>query len=317
MISVEKLVKNFGSRRAVDKVSFTVAGGEVLGFLGPNGAGKTTTMRMITGFLLPDSGTVTVDGHDVVRDPVSVKSKVGYLPEGAPSYPDMTVLDFLNFVADVRGLSGAQRTAAIDRSLDACHLGKVTRQIIGTLSKGFRQRVGFAQAILHDPPVLILDEPTDGLDPNQKHEVRNLIRNLAANKVVVLSTHILEEVEAVCTRAIILSDGKLVADDKPSNLVTKAIRHGLVTMRVKGDKLDGTLDALRKLDGIEQVEVLESSKSDPKDQPRSWTIYPTVGRNIRPELAKFVRDQGLEVHELTYERGRLDDVFRQITQSES
>jgi len=164
---------------------------------------------------------------------------------------------------------------------------------------------------------LILDEPTDGLDPNQKHEVRNLIRNLAANKVVVLSTHILEEVEAVCTRAIILSDGKLVADDKPSNLVTKAIRHGLVTMRVKGDKLDGTLDALRKLDGIEQVEVLESSKSDPKDQPRSWTIYPTVGRNIRPELAKFVRDQGLEVHELTYERGRLDDVFRQITQSES
>ncbi|HYG86715.1 MAG TPA: ABC transporter ATP-binding protein [Azospirillum sp.] len=216
MIRIENLIKRFGAFAAVDGVSFAVERGTVLGFLGPNGAGKSTTMKMITGFLAPTGGTVRVCGFDAQTDPLEAKRRIGYLPEGAPTYPDMTPLGLLNFVAGVRGLSGRTRAEAIDRAVARADLGAVLNQPIDTLSKGYKRRVGLAQAILHDPEVLILDEPTDGLDPNQKHEVRGLIRAMAADKAIVISTHILEEVEAVCTRALIIGRGKVLAEGAPT-----------------------------------------------------------------------------------------------------
>jgi ABC-2 type transport system ATP-binding protein len=222
MIDVNALVKTYGSKRAVDGVSFSVRRGEILGFLGPNGAGKSTTMKMITGFIRPDSGTASVDGVDVLKDPVAVKRKLGYLPENAPAYPEMTVVEFLGFIAEIRGFRDrAARRTCVDRAVALTQLGSVRNQTIETLSKGYKQRVGFAQALLHDPPVLILDEPTDGLDPNQKNEVRLLIKNMAVEKAVILSTHILEEVEAICNRVIIISRGRLVADESPAKLLAR------------------------------------------------------------------------------------------------
>jgi ABC-2 type transport system ATP-binding protein len=219
MIEVKGLVKTYGTKRAVDGVSFSVRRGDILGFLGPNGAGKSTTMKMITGFLSPDAGTALVDGVDVSVDPVTVKGKIGYLPESSPGYSEMTVEEFLGFIAEVRGFrTKVERQARIDRAITLTHLGPVRTQTIETLSKGFKQRVGFAQALLHDPPVLVLDEPTDGLDPNQKIEVRALIKSMAVDKTIVLSTHILEEVEAICTRVIIISNGKVVVDESPAQL---------------------------------------------------------------------------------------------------
>ena len=219
MIEVTGLVKTYGSKRAVDGVTFTVKRGDILGFLGPNGAGKSTTMKMITGFLRPDAGIATVDGIDVAKDPVAVKQKLGYLPESAPAYPEMTVEEFLGFIADVRGFRGkAANRAQVDRAITLTHLAPVRRQTIETLSKGFKQRVGFAQALLHDPGVLVLDEPTDGLYPNQKNEVRSLIKNMSVEKAVILSTHILEEVDAICNRVIIISRGRVVADETPAAL---------------------------------------------------------------------------------------------------
>ncbi|HZZ19928.1 MAG TPA: ATP-binding cassette domain-containing protein [Opitutaceae bacterium] len=222
MIDVKGLVKTYGSKRAVDGVSFSVKRGEILGFLGPNGAGKSTTMKMITGFIRPDSGTASVDGIDVLKDPVAVKRKLGYLPESAPAYPEMTVVEFLGFIAEIRGFREPKvLRAQVERAVALTQLTSVGHQTIETLSKGYKQRVGFAQALLHDPPVLILDEPTDGLDPNQKNEVRTLIRSMAVEKAVILSTHILEEVEAICTRVVIISEGKIVADETPAALLAR------------------------------------------------------------------------------------------------
>ena len=219
MIEVKGLVKTYGAKRAVDGITFTVKRGDILGFLGPNGAGKSTTMKMITGFLSPDSGTATVDGVNVVDDPVAVKRKLGYLPESAPAYPEMTVEEFLGFIAEVRGFRTADaKQAQVDRAIQLTHLNPVRKQSIETLSKGFKQRVGFAQALLHDPAVLVLDEPTDGLDPNQKNEVRSLIKSMSVEKAVILSTHILEEVDAICNRVIIISQGRVVADETPAQL---------------------------------------------------------------------------------------------------
>ena len=216
MIEVKGLVKTYGNKRAVDGVSFKVNPGDILGFLGPNGAGKSTTMKMITGFIRPDAGTATVAGIDVAQDPVAVKAKIGYLPESAPAYGEMTVVEFLRFIAEVRGFRAKpEREERVERAIARTHLDPVRRQTIETLSKGYKQRVGFAQALLHEPPCLVLDEPTDGLDPNQKNEVRALIQTMAQDRAVILSTHILEEVEAICTRIILISQGKVVVDETP------------------------------------------------------------------------------------------------------
>jgi len=222
MIKVENLSKSFGQKRAVDAVSFEVGKGEVLGFLGPNGAGKSTTMRMITGFIPPSAGRVSVCGLDVLEHPIEVKRRIGYLPEAAPSYTDMSVLSFLKFAAAMRGLRGEGRRTAIRRVVELCHLEGVLGQTIDTLSKGFRHRTCLAQALIHDPEVLILDEPTDGLDPNQKHEVRTLIRRMGESKAIIFSTHILEEVEAACTRAIIIDRGRIVANGTPQELKARS-----------------------------------------------------------------------------------------------
>ncbi len=222
MIKTERLTKRYDTLTAVDDVSFEARPGEVLGFLGPNGAGKTTTMRMIAGFIAPSAGSASICGHDIEREPLAAKALLGYLPEGAPSYGEMSVRGFLEFIADLRGLAGATRRNRLEQVSGRLALEAVASQTIDTLSKGFRRRVGIAQAILHDPPVLILDEPTDGLDPNQKQAVRNLIRGMSAQKAIVISTHILEEVDAVCTRAIIIDKGRIVADGTPAELLAKA-----------------------------------------------------------------------------------------------
>jgi ABC-2 type transport system ATP-binding protein len=222
MIKTQNLTKNYDGLLAVDNLSFTVEPGEVLGFLGPNGAGKSTTMRMLAGFITPTSGTGSICGHDIATDSLAAKSALGYLPEGAPHYGEMTVGSFLDFIADLRRLEGAHRRSRLDYVIGRLQLEPVIAQTIETLSKGFRRRVGLAQAIVHDPKVLILDEPTDGLDPLQKHEVRTLIGEIAREKTIVISTHILEEVDAVCTRAIIIAHGKLVADDTPAGLKGRA-----------------------------------------------------------------------------------------------
>jgi ABC-2 type transport system ATP-binding protein len=218
MIQVKNLRKEFGSKVAVDDVSFKVEKGEVLGFLGPNGAGKSTTMRMVTGYFQPTSGSVSLGGIDMLDEPEKAKQILGYLPENAPLYSDMTVASFLGFCAELRGIHGAARTKAIDRVLDLCFLDKVRNQSVDTLSKGYRHRTCFAQSIIHDPEVLILDEPTDGLDPNQKHEVRGMIKRMGQNKAIIFSTHILEEVDAACSRAMIIDRGKVVADGTPEQL---------------------------------------------------------------------------------------------------
>jgi len=222
MIQVKNLIKTFGTKVAVEDVSFSVEKGEVLGFLGPNGAGKSTTMRMVTGYFRPTSGSVQLCGIDMLEEPELAKQRLGYLPENAPLYSDMTVASFLGFCAELRGMHGAQRTQAIDRVLDLCFLDSVRNQSVDTLSKGYRHRTCFAQSIIHDPDVLILDEPTDGLDPNQKHEVRKLIADMRAEKAIVISTHILEEVDAVCTRAIVIANGRIVADATPKELEQRA-----------------------------------------------------------------------------------------------
>ena len=222
LIEVKSLDKKFGAIHAVRNLSFSVKKGEVLGFLGPNGAGKSTTMKMITGFLEPTSGTVTVCGHDVLEDPIAVKEKIGYLPEGAPSYGEMTVKGFLDFIADIRGMKGQDKQNSVNAIIKKINLETVRNQTIDTLSKGFKRRVGVAQALMHDPEVLIMDEPTDGLDPNQKHEVRTLIKEMAAHKAIIISTHIMEEVDAICTRAIIIASGQLLFDGTPKELLAKS-----------------------------------------------------------------------------------------------
>src|SRR6202522_218141 len=260
MIATNNLSKRYGDKLAVDDLTFNVAPGEVLGFLGANGAGKSTTMRMIAGFIAPTAGRVSVCGHDIEQAPVAAKSCMGYLPEGAPSYGEMTVAEFLDFVADVRGLSGERRRRRREIVIDRLGLAPVISQVIETLSKGFRRRVGLAQALIHDPQVLILDEPPDGLDPNQKHEVRRLINELSKDKLVIVSTHILEEVHEVCTRAIIIANGRIVADETPTALEARSRYHHAVSLRFeKAEQLDA---ARRELAALADVADLEADERE-------------------------------------------------------
>jgi ABC-2 type transport system ATP-binding protein len=306
MIRTEHLTKHYHSLVAAEDVSFQVQPGEVLGFLGPNGAGKTTTMRMLAGFVTPTSGRASICGHDVETEPLAAKAALGYLPEGAPSYGEMTVRRFLDFIADLRALEGQRRAARLAHVIEHLQLGSVLEQTIDTLSKGFRRRVGLAQAIVHDPPVLILDEPTDGLDPNQKHEVRTLINDMARDKIIVISTHILEEVDAVCTRAIIISHGRIVADDSPAGLAARSRYHNAVSMQLEqAAQLAEARAAVAALPAVAQVEVSE--------RDARLTALPRSGVPILPALSELAARTGLKLKELHLESGRLDEVFRTIT----
>nr|VFJ77261.1 MAG: ABC-2 type transport system ATP-binding protein [Candidatus Kentron sp. FW] len=311
LVEVKNLCKQFGSIRAVDDVSFRVNRGEVLGFLGPNGAGKTTTMRIITGFIAADGGSVTIGGNDIVDTPVAAKRRIGYLPEGAPLYSDMTPRGFLGFVAEIRGFRGKEKSMRITDTVEKTNLESVLDQSIETLSKGFKRRLGLAQAILHDPQILILDEPTDGLDPNQKHEVRTLIQGMAVEKAIILSTHILEEVDSVCSRAIVIANGRLVGDGAPAELRSKSRWHNAVTLSVRADNGRGIRAVLSKLPEVEFVESMETSNGLIR-----LMVYARNGQSIAGTVNQVAREQDWKVEELYVEQGRLDDVFRAMTTGE-
>ncbi|MDR3515228.1 MAG: ABC transporter ATP-binding protein [Azospirillaceae bacterium] len=304
MIELQGLEKRFGSFVAVHDVSLQVERGEVLGFLGPNGAGKSTTMKMVAGFLRPTRGRAAICGADVVADPVAAKRHLGYLPEGAPCYPDMTAAGFLSFIARIRGFDGAEAMRRIGLAVERTQLSSVLHQPIETLSKGFKRRVGLAQALLHDPDVLILDEPTDGLDPNQKHEVRELIRSMAAAKAIVISTHILEEVDAVCSRAVVIAQGRILVDETPQALAARAIDHNAVRIRLAAAPGAALLDALRADAAVARVE---------QPEPMLVTVMPVNGQAIADRVGALLVGHGAVVRELSVEQGRLDDVFRAIT----
>lgn len=307
LIEAVGLHKSYGAIKAVDGISLKVKKGEVLGFLGPNGAGKSTTMKMITGFLEPDAGSAKLCGIDVHQDPKAAKRRLGYLPEGAPAYGEMTVSGFLRFIAEIRGFRGNDIKARIEASVFRAGLGSVLEQRIETLSKGYKRRVGIAQAILHDPDVLIMDEPTDGLDPNQKHHVRELIREMAAHKAIIVSTHILEEVEAVCTRAVIINKGRIVADGTAEDLMRRVPHHGAVAIRVPythSEKIISTLSAHKNIASVEKASKLNGTvqlRAMPKDG------------SDPAEISSILREKQLPYKEIFIERGKLDDVFREIT----
>lgn len=309
MIEVKNLAKTFGTKTAVDDVSFTVEKGEILGFLGPNAAGKSTTMRMITGFIPPTSGTAVIGGCDILTDSIGARRKIGYLPENAPVYPDMTVFDYLAFCSEIRGFKGGDRCRVVDETIEKCFLTDVKQQTIQTLSKGFRQRVCFAQAILHDPEYLILDEPTDGLDPNQKHEVRLMIREMAARKAIILSTHILDEMDAVCSRAVIIAKGHIVADDTPANLKTTSSLHGAISLTLTSGSPEAFIAKIEGINGVASAKILETQDSGFKVRIFPKTHDPALLNAI---LAALSENQ-YQTSDIFVEQGRLDEVFRRIT----
>ena len=306
-IEVTHLSKHFGTLNAVNDVSFSVARGDVLGFLGPNGAGKSTTMKMITGFLEPSGGTVTVCGHDVYDEPVQLKQKIGYLPEGAPAYGEMTPTSFLKFIGEIRGLSGNRLQQRIRYVIDRIHLEAVVDQRIETLSKGYKRRVGLAQALLHDPEVLVMDEPTDGLDPNQKHEVRELIKEMARDKAIIISTHILEEVDAVCTRAIIIAGGRLLFEGTPVELGAQSRLHNALTISVNADSFHARLH-LSQLEDVAGVEIATDDTGNTR-----LILLPRDGANMVAGVAECIKERGWTLTEMRLETGKLDEVFRDIT----
>ncbi len=306
MIEITHLKKLFGELVAVDDISFKVVPGEILGFLGPNGAGKSTTMKVITGFLSPSSGSVSIWGSDIETDTLAAQKHIGYLPEGAPCYEEMTPRSFLRFIARIRGFSGDDVDSVVSRVVATLSLHSVIDQRIETLSKGFKRRVGLAQAILHDPEVLILDEPTDGLDPNQKHQVREMIRGLSKDKIVIISTHILEEVTAVCNRAVIIANGKIVADCTPQELEARSRYHQAITLNASSESdVQSIAEFLAGVEGVAEVEVdgleLVAIPQDPQN-------------GLLARVIEGVGSQGLAVSGLYQEKGRLDEVFRQITE---
>jgi len=309
MIQVRNLKKYFGPKAAVDGVSFTVERGEVLGFLGPNGAGKSTTMRRITGFIPPSEGEIKIGEFDMLEDPLPAKRLIGYLPENAPSYTDMTVGGFLHFTAELRGLSGDAKKRAVGRAVEMCFLENVLHQSVETLSKGYRHRTCFAQSIIHDPEVLVLDEPTDGLDPNQKYEVRTLIRRMGEKKAIIFSTHILEEVEAVCSRAVIIDRGRIVANGTPRDLKQRSEMAGAITLRLADG--DGTKVAAKveKVAGVDRATVVG-------ERPLAVRAFPKKN-NASDDVARAIGELAMKekwpIQELHVEEGRLDEVFRSIT----
>ena len=307
MLEIRHLVKHFGPLKAVDDISFAVPRGEVLGFLGPNGAGKSTTMKMITGFLAPTAGTAIVCGNDIATRPIAAKRCIGYLPEGAPAYPDMTPADFLDFIAHIRGFAGSEAKRRIAHVVEMIRITEVLHQPIETLSKGFKRRVGVAQALLHDPAVLILDEPTDGLDPNQKYEMRKIITAMQPEKAIIISTHLLEEVEAVCSRAIIIAHGRILADGTPAELAERSRHHNAVRLGVVSGADARVRAELARLPGVAAVEAVSDSEGE------ALMIFPDGPRPVVANVADLARAHGWEVTGLRVERGRLDDVFREIT----
>jgi ABC-2 type transport system ATP-binding protein len=303
MIDVKNISKEFDGLRAVDDITFSVGAGEILGFLGPNGAGKSTTMKMITGFLASDTGSISVCGHDLSTDVLAAQQRIGYLPEGAPCYEDMTPRKFLNFIAEVRGFHDQEKEQRVNAVMKEMALQSVENQHIETLSKGFKRRVGLAQAILHDPEVLILDEPTDGLDPNQKHHVREMIRGLSKDKIVIISTHILEEVTAVCTRVMIIDGGRVVTDCTPQELEAQSKYHHAVTVELEVSS--AVKEKFLTIAGVERVEANEACTR--------LTIFPSKGQSIVKSVSDLIHAEDLSIGGLHVERGRLDDVFRSIT----
>lgn len=305
MISVKNLSKVFGKFLAVDDLTFDIVPGDVVGFLGPNGAGKSTTMKMLTGFLAPSQGSIEIAGLSIEDSAKLIQQKIGYLPEGAPAYGDMTPLQFLNFIAAVRGLKGADKVQRIQHVVDQVELTEVLDKPIDNLSKGFKRRVGLAQAILHDPQILILDEPTDGLDPNQKHQVRELIKNLSKDKIVIISTHILEEVTAVCNRVMIISSGGLKFNDTPEALLKRSKYHKAVTLHMS---YSTDISGLAELEGVADMEV--------DHKTGSVTLFPEADQEILHLVTEHVQQRKLPVDTLFVEQGRLDQVFREITKEE-
>ena len=309
MIVVDALSKQFGQFQAVDEISFEVQRGEVVGFLGPNGAGKSTTMKMLTCYLPPTSGNAEVNGFSIYSQTLQVQEQIGYLPESAPSYNEMQVEEFLSFIGEVRGYTGAELRRRVGRVLELTSLQEARKQIIDTLSKGFRQRTCLAQALIHDPPVLILDEPTDGLDPNQKHEVRELIRRMSEERTILISTHILEEVEAVCSRALIISEGRLVGLGTPDELLSQSIYRNAITLSVSGVNTEKLLEDLNGLEEVYSVERLE----DMPNGAITVRVFPKERESISSELEKFLKKKKMSIEQFFVERGRLDEVFRKLT----
>ena len=309
MIRVHSLSKNFNNLLAVDQVSFEVQRGEVLGFLGPNGAGKSTTMKMLTCFIPPSSGTAEICGFSILNNPLQVRSQIGYLPESAPSYDEMLVGEFLRFVAEIRGYSGKELNRRVSIVIEMTSLGDVKNQMIETLSKGFRQRTCLAQSLVHDPPVLILDEPTDGLDPNQKHEVRSLIQNMSEERTILISTHILEEVDAVCTRAMIISEGRVVGYGTPDELLSQSLYRNSVIVSVNAEDHMQLMNDFNRLDFVYSVEHI------PEKQQGLVTmrLYPENKDSIAPQLKHYLFSKNIPIEQFIVNRGRMDEVFRELT----
>ena len=309
MIRVHSLSKNFNNLLAVDQVSFEVQRGEVLGFLGPNGAGKSTTMKMLTCFIPPSSGTAEICGFSILNNPLQVRSQIGYLPESAPSYDEMLVGEFLCFVAEIRGYSGRELNRRVSIVIEMTSLGDVKNQMIETLSKGFRQRTCLAQALIHEPPVLILDEPTDGLDPNQKHEVRSLIQNMSEERTILISTHILEEVDAVCTRAMIISEGRVVGYGTPDELLSQSLYRNSIIVSVNAEDHMQLMNDFNRLDFVYSVEHI------PEKQQGLVTmrLYPENKDSIAPQLKHYLFSKNIPIEQFIVNRGRMDEVFRELT----
>jgi gliding motility-associated transport system ATP-binding protein len=307
MLEIRHLVKFFGLLAAVDDISFAVPRGEVLGFLGPNGAGKSTTMKMITGFVPPTSGTAIVCGHDIRKEPIAAKRRLGYLPEGAPAYPEMTPAEFLGFIARIRGFAGPEAKRRIGRVVEMIKIGEVMQQPIETLSKGFKRRVGVAQALLHDPSVVLLDEPTDGLDPNQKYQMRAVIAALRSDKAIIISTHLLEEVEAVCSRAIVIAHGRILADGTPAELAQRSPYHNAVRLGVAAGDLEQVRAELLRLPAVKAVDRVADGEGE------GLVVVPRGGAPIVADVADLGRARRWDIALLRVERGRLDEVFRAIT----